>query len=270
MINNDSLLAQDYVKPENVSKYKVLDFHAHMGNLVNSYMPYGAYEKMLDLMDRSNVRCTLFSGHNDLQIGNRFITDEIEVCKRYPGRFKLYMTVFSRYCDFKEDIALFESNREHFVGFKIHPSFTGIRPDDKLNQPYLEYADAHGLLVLAHTWRGLEEPTENILKRYKNLKLIGGHCFFDNWDFTARLALHYENFYPELTAVLVKRGALEEMVSICGSKKILFGCDMPWFSYTYYIGAILSADISDEQKLDILWNNGEKLLREGPVPVCIG
>lgn len=262
MINQNSLMAGQYIKPEGVSKYKVLDFHAHMGNLVNSYMPYGSAEQMLFLMDQSNVRCTLFSGHHDLTLGNRFIKDEIKICKQYPGRFKLYMTVFSRHCDFKEDIALFEANREHFVGFKIHPSYSGVRPDHPINTPYLEYADKHGLLVLGHTWKGYEEPYENILRKYKNLKLIGGHCFYDRWDFAARLAVQYENFYPELTAVLVHRGALEEMVSICGSKKILFGCDMPWFSYTYYIGALLSADISDEQREDILWNNGAVLLKD--------
>jgi predicted TIM-barrel fold metal-dependent hydrolase len=262
MINKESNMAIEYVKEGGVSKYKVLDFHAHMGNLVNAYMPFGSPEKMLYLMDRSNVRCALFSSHHDLTVGNRFILDEIEICKKHPGRFKLYMTVFSRHCDFKEDIKIFEKYREHFVGFKLHPSYSGIMPDHSLNRPYLEYADAHGLLVLGHTWSGLEMPYENVLKKYKNLKLIGGHCFYDNWRFTANLALNYENFYPELTAVLFKRGALEEMVSICGANKILFGCDMPWFSYTYYIGALLSAEITDQQREDILWNNGYVLLKD--------
>jgi predicted TIM-barrel fold metal-dependent hydrolase len=260
MINKNSVMALDYVKPDGVMKYKVLDFHAHMGNLVNAYMPFESAEKMLYLMDCSNVQCAVFSSHHDLTLGLRYIKDEIKICEKYPGRFKLYMTVFSKHCDFKEDIALFEANREHFAGFKLHPSYSGVRPDDLLNAPYLEYADEHGLLVLGHTWSGFEEPYENVLKKYKNLKLIGGHCFYNNWDFTARLALAYDNFYPELTAVLTNRGALEEMVSICGSEKILFGCDMPWFSYTYYIGAILSADITDEQRQNILYNNGAKLL----------
>ncbi len=269
MINKNSIMTQDYINCNGQFPYKVLDFHAHMGNFNGGYMPYGSAEKMLQLMDQANVRCAFFASHSGLQIGNKYITEEVDVCKKYPGRFKIYMPVFSRYSDAKEDIKYFESEREQFVGFKIHPSFTGVSLDDPRNTPYWEYADANGLLVLVHTWHGLETQTENVLKKYKNVKMVGGHCFFNNWQFAADMANTYENFYPELTAVLAKRGALEEIIEGCGSEKILFGTDMPWFAYTYYIGAILAADITDEMRKNILWNNGVNLLKRYDINLVV-
>jgi len=53
---------------------------------------------------------------------------------------------------------------------------------------------------------------------------------------------------------------LELFVEKAGSHKILFGTDLHWFDPHYYIGAILSADISDEARRDIFYRNGEQIL----------
>ena len=47
-----------------------------------------------------------------------------------------------------------------------------------------------------------------------------------------------------------------------GSEKIVFGTDLPWFSTFYYVGAILEADITDEDRRNIFYRNGRRLLGE--------
>ena len=86
------------------------------------------------------------------------------------------------------------------------------------------------------------------------------HCFNNNWTAAGELAKDYPNVYIELTSVPGTRGAIEKMVSICGSEKILYGTDMPWFDEHQGIGGVLAADISDDDIHNILHRNAEKIL----------
>ncbi len=58
-----------------------------------------------------------------------------------------------------------------------------------------------------------------------------------------------------------ERGVLERFVGEAGSERILFGTDLPWFNHHYYIGSVLGAAISDEDRHNILHRNAEKLLQ---------
>jgi len=70
------------------------------------------------------------------------------------------------------------------------------------------------------------------------------------------------NVLLELTAVPDERtGVIEKFVREAGSTKVVFGTDFPWFSHHYYIGAVLAADITDEERRDIFCRNAERILR---------
>jgi len=60
--------------------------------------------------------------------------------------------------------------------------------------------------------------------------------------------------------VLDDRGVIEKFVDRAGSEKIIFGTDTPWFNHHNYIGALLGAEISDDDRRNILYRNAEKLL----------
>ncbi len=45
-----------------------------------------------------------------------------------------------------------------------------------------------------------------------------------------------------------------------GSERIVFGTDLPWFNHHYYIGSVLGAGITDDDRHNILHRNAEKLL----------
>jgi predicted TIM-barrel fold metal-dependent hydrolase len=77
-----------------------------------------------------------------------------------------------------------------------------------------------------------------------------------------RLADEFPNFYYELTAVLDDRGPLDFFLEKArgGSRQVLFGTDLPWFSLHHGIGSVLSADMSDDDRRNIFYRNGVRLL----------
>jgi predicted TIM-barrel fold metal-dependent hydrolase len=70
----------------------------------------------------------------------------------------------------------------------------------------------------------------------------------------------FPNLYFELCAVLDERGILEKFVKEAGSQRIVFGTDLPWFNHHYYVGSVLGADITDDDRHNILHRNAENLL----------
>ena len=58
-------------------------------------------------------------------------------------------------------------------------------------------------------------------------------------------------------------GIIEFMVEKAGSKKIVFGTDLRWYSPHYAAGAVLFARIDDSNRHDILHRNAERLLKCG-------
>jgi len=128
------------------------------------------------------------------------------------------------------------------------------------------FANERRLPVLAHTWSGSRcdgaEQVRKAAERYPEVRLLLGHSLHGAWDEAAVIAAEFEHVYLELTAVLDDRGPLEHFVAAGLSQKLLFGTDLPWFDPHCGIGAVLSAEISDDDRHDILHRNAERLLAE--------
>jgi hypothetical protein len=102
---------------------------------------------------------------------------------------------------------------------------------------------------------------KGLMTLYPDLVLILGHSMHDDWTAAVEIAGENPSVYLDLCAVLDERsGVLEKFVNQVGSERILFGTDIPWFDFFYYIGAVFAADISEEDIRNILYRNGRKLL----------
>ncbi len=268
MLDKNSQLARKFWQEGRLADCPVYDMHAHMGSFYGGYIPLDTGEKVLEAMDWSNVPLCCFVSHSSSfapQVGKE---SDLALARRYPDRFKLYHIVASQELDETGDLARLEENKEHYVGLKFLADYYKVPLSDKSHKPYWDYANEQKLLVLSHTWggsryNGLEEA-EKILREYSDLIFIAGHSFHGQWQEAAALARKYTNLYLELTAVLDDRGALEILVDEAGSRQILFGVDMPWFSYDHGIGAVLSAKITDEDKRNIFYRNAQELLKRFP------
>jgi predicted TIM-barrel fold metal-dependent hydrolase len=244
----------------------IYDMHGHMGTFRSIYFPYPEPAEMVKRMTRAGVKMLVFSHHSSIlspDIANRI---NVESVRQFPDKLRAYCGINPNYPEIIEkDLAAFEQYKDVYVGLKFLSDYHEVVLTDSRYESAWEFADKKELLVLLHTWGGSiyngEDAVKKIAEKYHRAKIILGHSCHGKWDEVTRMAKDFPNVYLELCAVLDERGGiLEKFVSGAGSEKILFGTDFPWFNHHYYIGAVLAAEITDEDRRDIFYRNAKKLL----------
>jgi uncharacterized protein len=241
----------------------VINTHAHFGPFGAIYFPMDAPEQVLHTMDRCGVRWLIASSHTalvDTERGNREFG---EIIAQHPDRFKGYWAINPLYPErVAKEVAAFDQ-QEGFVGFKFLSDYYQYPVTGPEYAPALEYAEAHGLPILLHTWGGSAydgpQVVEEAAERYPNVRLLMGHAGFGEWQRASEVARDHPHVYLELTAAYSVRGAIELMVEVAGSEKITFGDDHPWFDPHYGIGAVLFAHLSDDDRRKILHRNAQRI-----------
>ena len=260
-----SALAREFWEVGKSAACPIYDLHGHMGVWHSIYFPRADAPEMIRTMDECGVRMLVFSHHMALfcpDLGNRC---SVEAVRRYPDRLRAYCAVNPNYPEHLErDLATFADHRDVYVGFKFLADYHGIAISDPRYWPAWEYANERELLILTHTWGGSPFDGAAVVRamaeRYPRVKLLLGHSCHGDWDGAVGLARDFPNIYLELTALFDDRGILEKFVGEVGSERLLFGTDLPWFDPHQAIGALLSADINDEDRHNICHRNAEKLL----------
>jgi predicted TIM-barrel fold metal-dependent hydrolase len=262
-----SPLAQEFWEQGQSASCPIYDMHGHMGHMAAIYFPRPDAPDMVRTMDECGVRMLVFSHHTALfnpELGNSLA---IEAVRQFPDRLRAYCAVNPNYPEQLGAVlpTLDDLIPDVYLGLKFLPDYHGIALTDDRYRPAWEYANERELLVLTHTWGGspLDGPdvVREVAARYPRVKLLLGHSCHGKWDAAVDLARSFENLYLELTAVFDDRGILEKFVNEVGSERMLFGTDLPWFDPHQAVGALLSADISDEDRHNICHRNAERLLK---------
>ena len=262
----DSALAREFWENGRSDSCPIYDMHGHMGPYESIYFPRGDTDSMIRTMDECGVRMLVFSHHVALAsspaLGNRLAREAVE---RYPDRLRAYCSINPNYPEqIARDLETFESYQAYYVGLKFLSDYHGLPLTDEAYRPAWEYANERELLVLAHTWGGskMDGPAvvRQVAEAYPRVRFLLGHSCHGEWDEAIQIAREFENVYLELTAVFDDRGALEKFVEGAGSDRMLFGTDLPWFDPHHAVGALLSAQINDEDRHNICHRNAEKLL----------
>lgn len=265
-MNELSPLGRQFFEKGKVDDCPVYDLHGHMGSFYGAHFPLADPDSAVQAMDRAGVRLLVFCHHAALlgtDIGN---AANIEAARRHPNRLRAYCGINPNYPEIaRRDVESFDDYADVYVGLKFLADYH-LRPiTDSAYEPAWRMADERGLPVLLHTWAGsgFSGPSQirAAAERYPNARILMGHCIHGDWTSAIQLSNRFANVYLELCAVLDERGVLETLVAECGSEKILFGTDFPWFGFHYYIGAVLGADIGDEDRRNIFHRNARKLLR---------
>ena len=265
-IRQNSKLVDEFWEKGIVESCPIYDMHGHMGEHYAIYFAAPNADEMVTLMRRANVAKLCFSHHFSLwatpHVGQ---APALEAAKKYPDILRFYCSINPNYPDqIKKDLAKVGEWIPYCVGLKFLPDYHQKPVSDPAYKPALEFAEALHLPILIHTWNGspYDGPAvlRDVVPHYPHVTFMCAHCFNNNWTAAGELAKDYPNVFIELTSVPGVRGAIEKMVSICGSEKILYGTDMPWFDEHQGIGGVLAADISDDDIHNILHRNAEKIL----------
>ncbi len=263
---NDTSLARAFWEKGRADDCPVYDMHGHMGPFSGIWFPRPSSEGMIQAMDRAGVRLLCFTPHDALfapEVGN---ATSIEAVRKFPDRLRAYVAINPHYPEFvARDIAMFEKHTDVFVGVKLLSDYHTVPMTAAAYEPALKFADERKLLVLAHTWGASlfngTDACRTVARRYPNIAFLLGHSLHGAWDDAIAVAREFPNVYLELCALLDNnRGVLEKFVEAGLSERMLFGTDLPWFAPHCGIGAILSADVTDEDRHRILHRNAQKLL----------
>lgn len=259
----DSPIVQEYVARGRSADCPVINTHAHFGPYQGIYFPHDDPEQVVRMMDKAGVRWLIASHHQalvDTRLGNGRYA---EIMARYPDRFRGYWAINPRYPQrVVEEIAGLDQ-QPHFVGLKFLSDYYQYPITGDNYRPALEYANARGCPVLLHTWGG--SPYDGpglwaeVAERYPRIHFLMGHSGHGEWQVASELARDHDNIILELTAAYACRGAIELMVEIAGSRKITFGDDHPWFDPLYGVGAVLFADITDDDRRNVLYRNAQRI-----------
>ena len=257
---------EQVLRGETITGWDIVDSHNHLGPWQAFYVPGGgSIERMLARAERVGIRRLCVTAHAaigpDYVLGNRLVADAVQ---RYPERVIGYVTVNPNY---PEDMAE-ELDRcfaiPGFRGIKFHPELHGRRVDYPGYAPALELAEQRGLPVLIHIW-GEENirDAEQLAIRYPHANFILAHMGGAPQVMYQALEVlnRRENVYGDLALSASPAENVEYLIREAGSRKILFGTDMPFYDPSFTLARVVTADLSDEQKADILGGNIRRLMK---------
>lgn len=157
---------------------------------------------------------------------------------------------------------------EGFIGVKLYNQYT---LDDPVAAPILERALEWQVPVLAHAGR-LMDPTSRqlqpyisdasrfitVARRYPGLILIHAHLGGGgDWEWTLKTLRDAPTVYLDTSGSVVDEWMIDRAVQLLGVDRLLFGTDM---TMEGGVGKILDANLTDEQRRQILGTNMQTLL----------
>ena len=261
------------------STIQAIDVHAHYGTycreegsaLLNSWVSADA-ATVVDRASRAGVRLTVVSplsgllprGEADAVAAN---LEASEIAQQTPGLLQWVIVHPQQPETFDQAAELL--SEPHCVGIKIHPEEHQYEIREHGGRLF-ELAARHDAVVLAHSGDPFSWPQDFIpfADAYQNVRLIlahlgngGGAAGAPDLQVRAIQNCRHENVFVDTSSARsILPGLVEWAVAEIGSKRILFGTDTPLYSTAMQRTRIDSAEISDEQKADILFRNAEQLL----------
>lgn len=262
-----SHIAQKCLRGEPVGEY-IVDAHCHLGPWHNFFIRRGGWaDAVVEAMDRCGVTVSVIAAHLAIGPDEREGNNQVyRAAEAYPDRLVPYITINPNRGPAAVEAEIARWEPYGIRAFKIHPSTHQYPVTGENYKPMFEYAAAHALPILSHTWVADAhcEPSAfaQLAAKYPTAFFIIGHGA-SSWDAinTACRAAEFSNAYIDLCGSTMLYGALEYMVAQVGAERILHGSDNPFLDPRPPLGRVLLARISDDQKRLILGLNAKHLFR---------
>jgi uncharacterized protein len=246
----------------------IIDAHLHIGPLAAQYVSDYSLSGLLEHMKKLNIThaisCnTSFLLNNDFDLGVKQSISHFEQSNKkiqnmfyyHPGYSELSLSSMKDYV-----------SNEAFVAIKIHPSIASTSADDESYRLIWEFAYNHDLPLVSHTWdvsptnpkQAFSYPAlfEKYVKEYPNVKLVLAHSGgrYNGIVSAVELGKRYDNVYFDVAGDIWVNGFMEYLVNNVGSHRIVYGSDYSMMDQRIMLGIVLGADISLNDKQNILCN----------------
>ena len=249
---------------------EIIDAHAHLGRTGSWVVDFtdlqSQVEAALGCMDRMGVRTMIVAGLEALSLdpleGNVYLEKQLQP---YGDRFRGYFTFNPLYADRLAPRLDDFFSRPFFAGFKLLNDYWGVPVTDPRFTPMWEYADAHRLPVLLHTWQGAHSAPRmlrDIAPRYPNAFFLLGHSGADDRPDAEALAQNNPNVYLEWCGSFTNTDEWDGTLARLGSRRLLYGTDGMLHDPAWEMGRLLSLDLPDETLLPILGDNMRGILAQ--------
>jgi predicted TIM-barrel fold metal-dependent hydrolase len=195
----------------------------------------------------------------DYKLGNK---DTIQAIKDFPDEIIGYVALDPNYVTDWEKECKYYHEELKLPGMKPYHPKMGIPYNHPWFDPWWEYGNEHYLFALMHPSDNFQAEMEDLANRYQNISFLLAHSGW-TWK-TVRthveLAKNFPNCFLELTFTSVLNGSIEFMVKEVGSERVLYGSDAPMRDPFPQFGWVAYANITEEDKRNILGRNMEKII----------
>ena len=240
---------------------RIYDVHVHNGKWA-----FAGFEDDTDFpieeLSKYNIeKCIISSALAivyDIVEGNAKMADLIVPHDELLG----YIVLNPKYLErSKRELEKYAQNPK-VVGVKMHPYYCDEPFDSAATKKILEMISEYRLPILVHThgdpWSS-PACIGRIAKQFPDQVIIMGHGGLTNFDDGIAVTAEHDNIFLEICGSPIPSGKIDRAVNKLGSKRILYGSDIALLSPSFALGTVLDADISENQKEDILYNNAYEL-----------
>lgn len=240
----------------------VMDSHCHLGPIGRMRMLDSSAESLVRAMDRMGVAKAVATAcpacaDGQIERGNDRV---IEAVQRFPDRLLGYFSVNPQYP--REA----ERELERCLAAGLHAIKVHNAQGTPYNHPSYslvwEFAAAHGLPVLAHTWGKPLAELEDAVRRHPGIPWILAHGGSVNPEAYVQAVRDYPNVYVDTPYSRCPRGLVEWLVAQGIEDRLLWGTDIAFLNGPGQLGRILFARITPAQKEKILGLNARRVFCE--------
>lgn len=265
---NDDAIVSRALQGLPIDDMEVIDAHAHFTTrgsqgATRVFMNDADIDAVVERNRRLGVDITAASPWTgiwtDYELGNE---DSVEALKAQPQAFVAYAVFDPNYIE-DWDAALrycYEENR--MMGMKPYHPRQRIPYNHEWYRPWWEYGNAHHLFAKMHPSDNFVEEMHDLARRYPNVNFLLAHSGW-SWKHCrehVELSRTYPNCFCEITFTSVTSGTIEWMVQQVGSEKVVYGSDTPMRDPFPQFGWVAYADISEEDKRNILGRNMRRII----------
>jgi predicted TIM-barrel fold metal-dependent hydrolase len=247
----------------------VIDAHCHIlpYRLNGWYQAFDTTADIVSHLDDLGINCVATAPHS-LISGTMEQTngEALKAATEFPGRIYCYISILPHEGieEVKKQIDKYSKNPV-FIGFKFLPGYHG----SLLQREYgyaLDFAAEASCPVLCHTW-GNNPPIDEFrqqLEKRPSVKFLIAHQGGGSCDCTDRLVAlmkDYEDVNMELCGALTNPYSVEELISMTGEDRLVYGSDLINLDPRYDFGKVVFSPISYEAKKKVLAENYLKMLQ---------